>query len=44
MTAESRDFVDTNVPVYAYDTEAGTKHDIAQGVLADLWRSRRGVS
>lgn len=35
-------FVDTNVLVYARDTAAGHKHEIARRVLADLWRTRAG--
>ncbi len=32
-------FVDTNILVYAYDADAGTKHDIANTILIDLWKS-----
>ncbi len=38
-----RVFVDTNVLIYAHDVDAGRKHEIAAGLLADLWRTRRGV-
>ena len=36
-------FVDTNVLIYAHDADAGSKHEIAQGVLRDLWGRRDGV-
>jgi predicted nucleic acid-binding protein len=36
-------FVDTNVLVYAHDTDAGDRHAIAKGHLAGLWDSREGV-
>lgn len=35
-------FVDTNVLIYAYDTQAGSKRQIATEVIQELWRSRRG--
>jgi predicted nucleic acid-binding protein len=35
-------FVDSNVLVYAYDADAGTKHDKSRAVVEDLWRSRSG--
>jgi predicted nucleic acid-binding protein len=35
-------FVDTNVLVYAYDADAGTKHNKSRAVVEDLWRSRSG--
>jgi predicted nucleic acid-binding protein len=38
-----RTFVDTNVLIYAHDVDAGRKHDIAKGVLRDLWAERSGV-
>jgi predicted nucleic acid-binding protein len=31
-----RTFVDTNVLLYAYDTEAGAKHQRAAAALAEL--------
>ena len=34
-------FVDTNVLVYAYDLDAGDKHDVARGRLQALWESDR---
>ena len=36
-------FVDTNVLVYAYDTDAGGKHDVAKARLAALWEAESGV-
>ena len=36
-------FVDTNVLIYAHDTEASAKHRIAKAVLRDLWSERTGV-
>jgi len=35
-------FVDTDVLVYAYDTDARGKHDTAKALLAELWDSRSG--
>jgi predicted nucleic acid-binding protein len=43
MSAErSREFVDTNVLVYAYDASAGAKHAAATQLLARLWDSGTG--
>lgn len=42
MTAELT-FVDTNILLYAHDRSAGIKHDIARGLLADLWGTRSGA-
>ena len=36
-------FIDTNVLIYAHDTDAGAKHQIAKSVLRALWIERRGV-
>lgn len=36
-------FVDTNVLIYAHDTDAQLKHQIAKDVLQNLWRERNGV-
>ncbi|MBI4680565.1 MAG: PIN domain nuclease, partial [Nitrospirae bacterium] len=36
-------FVDTNVLVYAYDLDAGRKHQLALEVMKDLWRSGCGL-
>ncbi|MGH9170973.1 MAG: PIN domain-containing protein [Acidimicrobiales bacterium] len=38
-----RVFVDTNVLVYSYDSDAGIKHNTAQAVLRELWESRTGA-
>jgi predicted nucleic acid-binding protein len=38
-----RSFVDTNVLLYAYDRDAGRKHEVAKRVLADLWVTRNGI-
>jgi len=36
-------FVDTNILVYAYDIDAGAKHQFAKDVLIDLWDGGLGV-
>jgi predicted nucleic acid-binding protein len=36
-------FLDTNVLIYAHDADAGAKHEIAKGVLRELWSQRAGV-
>ncbi len=38
-----RVIVDTNILVYAHDTDAGEKHASAAHAMADLWESRRGI-
>lgn len=38
-----RTFVDTNVLIYAHDTDAGRKREIARALLQDLWVERTGV-
>jgi predicted nucleic acid-binding protein len=35
-------FVDTNVLIYAHDADAAEKHEIAKGILRELWSSRSG--
>ncbi|MCO5188351.1 MAG: PIN domain-containing protein [Anaerolineae bacterium] len=43
MSVEAeRQFVDTNILVYAHDAAAGEKHHKARQLLVDLWQSRRG--
>jgi predicted nucleic acid-binding protein len=43
MSAEpAREFVDTNVLVYAYDGGAGPKAEQARDLVAGLWRSGQG--
>jgi predicted nucleic acid-binding protein len=36
-------FVDTNVLIYAHDVDARKKHEIARGILRQLWSERSGV-
>lgn len=36
-------FVDTNVLVYAHDTTAGRKRDVAREVVLELWNTATGV-
>ena len=38
-----RVFLDTNILVYAYDRDAGRKHDIARDQLIDLWNAGGGI-
>ena len=38
-----RVFVDSNVLVYAHDSGAGERHDIARDLVLELWRDRSGV-
>jgi predicted nucleic acid-binding protein len=38
-----RVFLDTNVIVYAYDRDAGRKHDLAKSLLIGLWNADGGV-
>jgi predicted nucleic acid-binding protein len=35
-------FIDTNVLVYAHDTDAGSRHATAKALLAELWDTRSG--
>jgi predicted nucleic acid-binding protein len=35
-------FVDTNILIYAHDVDAKAKHDVAKGVLRELWSQRTG--
>jgi len=43
MNAEpQREFVDTNVLVYAFDSSAGRKQEAAQALLERLWESNTG--
>ena len=37
-----RQFVDTNILVYAYDVTAGEKRDRARALVEDLWQTRQG--
>jgi predicted nucleic acid-binding protein len=43
MSVKVKTFVDTNVLIYAHDADAGMKHQIAKGVLRELWDWRAGV-
>jgi predicted nucleic acid-binding protein len=36
-------FIDTNVLMYAHDVAAGTKHQIAETALRELWSDGAGV-
>ena len=40
--SSSREFVDTNVLVYAFDASAGTKHVAARELLTRIWNSGTG--
>lgn len=40
--AEPRQFVDTNVLIYAHDPSAGVKHTEAKRLLRELWDTRSG--
>ena len=43
MNAEgARQFVDTNIVVYAHDETAGPKHERARTLLEDLWGAHAG--
>lgn len=37
-------FVDTNIMVYAYDLDAGSKRDVALERINDLWHHQRKTS
>ncbi len=36
-------FIDTNILVYAYDADAGTKHAKAQAILRECWETESGA-
>jgi predicted nucleic acid-binding protein len=36
-------FVDSNILIYAHDSDAKSKHAVAKSVLAELWSERTGV-
>jgi predicted nucleic acid-binding protein len=43
MSAEpTREFIDANILVYAFDSSAGSKHTIARQLLERLWESGTG--
>jgi predicted nucleic acid-binding protein len=37
------EFVNTNILLYAYDTTAGQRHEMASALVDRLWRERRGA-
>ena len=37
-----RQFIDTNILVYAHDATAGQKHETAKSLIQSLWYSREG--
>jgi predicted nucleic acid-binding protein len=39
---EKRQFIDTNILVYAHDSSAGIKNKMAKTIIAGLWESKRG--
>lgn len=39
----ARQFVDTNILMYAHDVSAGAKHERARALVEELWRTRSGV-
>jgi predicted nucleic acid-binding protein len=36
-------FIDTNVLIYAFDIDAGRKHEIAKELLKNLWEQKSGA-
>ena len=36
-------FVDTNILIYAYDIDAGSRHQSAKAHIKELWQSGNGV-
>jgi len=36
-------FVDTNILIYAYDTQAGNKHESCKNKIRELWNDENGV-
>ena len=39
----ARQFVDTNILMYAHDASTGAKHERARTLVEELWRTRSGV-
>jgi predicted nucleic acid-binding protein len=39
----ARTFIDTNILIYAHDTDAKAKHAAAKSILRELWSERKGV-
>ncbi len=42
MSDKPRQFIDTNVLIYAHDRSAGPKHERTRALLQELWRERTG--
>jgi len=42
MTDYSKEFVDTNILIYAYNASDKRKQEKARALLADLWDSENG--
>ncbi len=42
MNVKPRQFVDTNIVIYAYDIQAGVKHTLARALMDELWQSKVG--
>jgi len=40
---EGKVFLDTNVLIYAHDTSAGRKHDLARETVLELWNRTNGL-
>ena len=36
-------FIDTNILIYAFDIDAGRKHEIAKEILKNLWERKAGA-
>jgi predicted nucleic acid-binding protein len=43
MSADPREFVDTNVLVYAFDASAAAKQSAAEALIARLWQTGTGT-
>ena len=39
----AKQFVDTNILMYAHDASTGAKHERAKTLVEELWRTRSGV-
>ncbi len=42
MNGKPRQFVDTNILIYAYDLQAGAKHTLARALMNELWQAKVG--
>lgn len=40
---EGKTFLDTNVILYAFDTDSPLKHAMARGIVEELWKNGNGV-